>query len=47
MTRPGRAYRRLMQGMLSFLLFAGALHLDLEDLTQSKWAITFLATFGS
>jgi CPA1 family monovalent cation:H+ antiporter len=36
----------LMQGMLSFLLFAGALHLDLEDLARSKWLITFLATFG-
>ena len=36
----------LMQGMLSFLLFAGALHLDLEDLARSKWVITFLATFG-
>ena len=36
----------LMQGMLSFLLFAGALHLDLEDLARSRWAITFLATFG-
>jgi CPA1 family monovalent cation:H+ antiporter len=36
----------LMQGMLSFLLFAGALHLDLEELAHSKGAITFLATFG-
>ncbi len=36
----------LMQGMLSFLLFAGALHLDLEDLARSKWVIAFLATFG-
>jgi CPA1 family monovalent cation:H+ antiporter len=36
----------LMQGMLSFLLFAGALHLDLEELARSRWAISFLATFG-
>lgn len=36
----------LMQGMLSFLLFAGALHLDLEELARSRWAVTFLATFG-
>jgi CPA1 family monovalent cation:H+ antiporter len=36
----------LMQGMLSFLLFAGGLHLDLEELSRSKWPISFLATFG-
>lgn len=36
----------LMQGMLSFLLFAGALHLDLEDLARARWAVAFLATFG-
>jgi CPA1 family monovalent cation:H+ antiporter len=36
----------LMQGMLSFLLFAGALHLDLEELSRSKGSISFLATFG-
>jgi CPA1 family monovalent cation:H+ antiporter len=36
----------LMQGMLSFLLFAGSLHLDLEELARSRWAISFLATFG-
>jgi len=36
----------LMQGMLSFLLFAGALHVDLGDLRQHKWLITLLATIG-
>ncbi len=36
----------LMQGILSFLLFAGALHVNLDDLAQRKYAITFLATFG-
>jgi CPA1 family monovalent cation:H+ antiporter len=28
----------MMQGMLSFLLFAGALHINLNDLTQQKGA---------
>ena len=36
----------LMQGMLSFLLFAGALHVNMYDLAKQKWAITSLATFG-
>ena len=36
----------LMHGMLSFLLFAGALHVDLGDLRQQKWVVTALATFG-
>ena len=36
----------LMQGMLSFLLFAGALHVDLDDLKGQKWVILSLATFG-
>ena len=29
----------LMQGLLSFLLFAGALHVNLNDLLARKWAI--------
>lgn len=37
----------LMQGMLSFLLFAGALHVDLNDLAKRKWVIASLATFGT
>src|SRR3954453_20167245 len=36
----------LMHGMLSFLLFAGALHVDLEDLLANKWTIGALATVG-
>ena len=36
----------LMQGMLSFLLFAGALHINLDDLAGEKWAIGFLVSLG-
>lgn len=36
----------LMHGMLSFLLFAGALHVDLEGLLANKWTIGILATLG-
>ncbi|MGO9446989.1 MAG: cation:proton antiporter [Thiobacillaceae bacterium] len=36
----------LLHGMLGFLLFAGALHLDLSDLAAQKWAIGVLATLG-
>jgi CPA1 family monovalent cation:H+ antiporter len=36
----------LMRGMLAFLLFAGALHLDLEGLLENKWTIAALATLG-
>jgi CPA1 family monovalent cation:H+ antiporter len=36
----------LLHGMLSFLLFAGALHINFDDLKDQKWAITILATFG-
>jgi CPA1 family monovalent cation:H+ antiporter len=36
----------LMQGMLSFLLFAGALHINLDDLAKQKWVISSLATLG-
>lgn len=36
----------LMQGMLSFLLFAGALHINLADLAKQKWVISSLATVG-
>ena len=39
-------YDTLMEGMLSFLLFAGALHVNLDDLRKQKWVITLLATFG-
>jgi CPA1 family monovalent cation:H+ antiporter len=36
----------LMQGMLSFLLFAGALHVNLEALLDKKWVILILASVG-
>lgn len=36
----------LMQGMLSFLLFAGALHVNLNDLARQKLIIGVLATAG-
>ena len=37
----------LMHGVLSFLLFAGALHVDLEDLLRHRWPIGALALFGT
>lgn len=36
----------LMQGMLSFLLFAGALHVNLDDLSKQKGVILSMATVG-
>ncbi|MGY8994684.1 MAG: cation:proton antiporter, partial [Rhodospirillales bacterium] len=36
----------LMQGMLSFLLFAGALHVDLDELMKRKASITLMASLG-
>jgi CPA1 family monovalent cation:H+ antiporter len=36
----------LLHGMLSFLLFAGALHVNLHDLARQKWVIAILATAG-
>lgn len=36
----------LMQGMLSFLLFAGALHVNLENLAKQRWVIAVLASVG-
>ena len=38
--------RTLMNGMLSFLLFAGALHVDLNSLMKAKIHVSVLATFG-
>ncbi|MCZ6799259.1 MAG: sodium:proton antiporter [Nitrospirae bacterium] len=37
----------LMHGMLSFLLFAGALHVNLNDLAKNKWVIGSLAVVGT
>ena len=39
-------HEALMQVMLSFLLFAGALHVDLGYLASRKWAIASMASFG-
>lgn len=36
----------LLHGMLSFLLFAGALHVNLEELARQRWTIGLLATLG-
>ena len=36
----------LLHGMLSFLLFAGALHVDLNRLSEMKWVVVSLATIG-
>jgi CPA1 family monovalent cation:H+ antiporter len=53
---PGRAVRAflqgidfhaaLMEGMLAFLLFAGALHVDLSVLLRRKWSVLAMATAG-
>jgi len=37
----------LMQGMLSFLLFAGALHVDLNQLRRVAWQVGALALLGT
>jgi CPA1 family monovalent cation:H+ antiporter len=37
----------LMQGMLSILLFAGALHVDLNDLARYKWQVSLLSVCGT
>lgn len=37
----------LLDGMLSFLLFAGALHVNLEDLAKQKWIVGIMAGFGT
>lgn len=36
----------LLDFMLGFLLFAGALHTDVKKLRRAKWAIIIYATFG-
>jgi monovalent cation:H+ antiporter, CPA1 family len=36
----------LMEGMLSFLLFAGALHVDWTELRRGRWPILALSTVG-
>ena len=36
----------LMNGMLGYLLFAGALHVNLDDLFEQKWPVLILSTLG-
>ena len=36
----------LMQGMLSALLFAGALHVHLDELKKQRWVVAVLASVG-
>ncbi|WP_299898615.1 sodium:proton antiporter [uncultured Aquimarina sp.] len=36
----------LLDGILSFLLFAGALHVNIEELTKEKWSVILFATLG-
>jgi len=36
----------LLNGMLGFLLFAGAMHINLSELMQRKWTIGVLASVG-
>jgi CPA1 family monovalent cation:H+ antiporter len=38
--------KALMHGMLSFLLFAGSLHVSTSDLADMKWIVGLLATAG-
>ncbi len=39
-------FETVMNGMLAFLLFAGALHVDLNLMREQKWPIGMMATFG-
>ncbi|WP_299312776.1 sodium:proton antiporter [uncultured Aquimarina sp.] len=36
----------LLDGILSFLLFAGALHVNIDELNKEKWPIILFATLG-
>ena len=38
--------KTLLHGMLSFLLFAGSLNINITDLMERKWSIGLLATLG-
>ena len=39
-------YTVLMDGMLSLLLFAGAMHVNLDDLASHRWPIGVMASIG-
>src|SRR5581483_2879524 len=36
----------LLHGILSLLLFAGSLHIDISELRENRWAILLLSTVG-
>ncbi|MGB5818677.1 MAG: sodium:proton antiporter [Saonia sp.] len=36
----------LLDGLLSFLLFAGAMHVNIDDLSKEKWSVLLFATLG-
>ncbi len=36
----------LLEGFLAALLFAGAVHVDLSDIAENKWAIALMSTIG-
>jgi len=38
--------KALLNGMLGFLLFAGAMHVNIDDLLEAKWVIGLLASLG-
>ena len=39
-------YDAVMNGMLGFILFAGALHVDFSDLAEERWTVLLTATVG-
>ena len=39
-------YEAVMDGMLGFLLFAGALHVNIKELQQQQWVIALTSTTG-
>jgi len=39
-------HKTLLHGMLGFLLFGGALRVDLNDLLDNEWEIAIFSTFG-
>jgi len=38
--------KTLLHGMLAFLLFAGAMQIEIEDLLDQRWSIAIMATAG-
>lgn len=36
----------LFDGLLSFLLFAGALHINIKELARERWSVLLFASFG-